>query len=180
MAPNFGFIEPNLGFIEISIPEEIDDDDESNELTVVEIARNGCVIRTRFDVIDRSNANFSLLLDLAINNLPTWLNYMGCGNCGLPIAFMNEIIHTITATRHSIIAVGYVIPLKDDSMIWGRTDLHFSRVFGQSVAKCFNCDIMLTAPALATINQNIDSYSHDCICLIFDASAVSFYRIELR
>lgn len=145
MAPNAEFISDIVPIYNVNAPIEI---------TVVEIDWYGQPIL--FDAIDDQDVNYSLLLEQAIEFVPLFENYIGCGNCGMPICKFDEIIDVIPAVHHSYVAVGYVLNAISNSMITWNTNLkYWSTVFWQTRLTCANCNILLTVPALTVINQNI-------------------------
>lgn len=147
------------------------------ETTVVEINRYGQPIL--FDAINEDDVNYSWVLEQAIEDVPLY-TYIGCGNCGMPVCEYADIIDIIPAVRFGNVPVGYVLPVIPNSWLTDNTNLmNWSTIIWETRIKCANCGILLTVPALTTINQNIGSFSSDVVCVILDASAVCFYRREI-
>lgn len=128
------------------------------EIAVVEIDRFGQPIL--FDALNSNGEHNTQLLQQAIEAMPLFVNYIGCGNCGMPICTFDDVINVIPAVRLSNIPVGFVLPAFSHSMVRQNTNLmRWTSTVWKRQVKCINCNTTLTVQALTVINRNIENVS---------------------
>lgn len=128
--------------------------------------------------IGPDNVNYTEALERVIQTIPLMENYIGCANCGHPIALVTEIVDVVSAPRFHDVRVAYVLPALMGSRIMHNVIIdRFSQVHWRTRVYCANCFICLSILALSTHNTNIDDYIFDTgRCIILDAWSVGFYR----
>lgn len=142
------------------------------DVNVVQVSWTGMVIA--HNAVDTQYSN---LLHDAIINMPILSNYIGCINCGLPIAMQRDVINVIPNARHPYLVAAYSIPRFAMFTVYVRIVTN-SIIIWHNAVRCLNCGILLTVPALTVFNQMIDEYTSNFDCIILDASTITVYRIE--
>lgn len=150
---------------------------EEAELCVVEITRDGYVIK--FDIVETDDVNYSFELEQTIQIIPPFINYFACVNCYFPIAPFRDVETTFWALRHADIPIAYAFKVYENCIIidYTRIDL-FADIYWQTVVHCRNCNILLSVPALTIFNTMIDEYSNDERVVILDSGSVMMCRRE--
>lgn len=130
------------------------------------------------DMFDLTDPNCTLEVVDAFFNMETMIKYIGCINCRMPIAYMNEIIETIYATQHDYIAVAHAVLLSEYCLMFENTFLGaISQTIWKTSVRRGNCGIYLSIPALTVFNYSIDHYSND---LLFHLSIMCYARCGIN
>lgn len=128
------------------------------------------------DMFNLTDPNCTLAVVDAFFDMEMNTKYIGCINCRMPIAYMNDIIQTIYARQHNYVAVAHAVLLSEDSLMIQNTFLGpFSRNIWETSVQCGNCGIYLSIPALTVYNNTIENYSFDLWCVILDAASIGFF-----
>lgn len=129
--------------------------------------------------IDEINQNYNVEVATTISMIPILKTYIGCINCGIPLAYESEIHDLIPNSRYSQMVEAIILPVFINSLILFSTEITAHRVHWQTRTGCRNCYIHLSFPTLTIYNQLIDDYCYDDdLCVILDASSIAFYRRE--
>lgn len=129
------------------------------------------------DVFDIDDPNCTPeVVDQLFDMLPG-IKYIGCINCRIPIGLVSEIIEPIYANQHNNIPVAYALSIVSPSLlVENATIWPISMNIWKTAIQCDNCNILLSIPALTTINNSVEYYSNDSqFSVLLDASSIAFF-----
>lgn len=140
------------------------------------------IMRARMDgsIIDEENVyadsvSLTLELDFALRLMPPMTIFLGCNNCLFPISFTDDISDVIYCVKQPTIPAAFVVQVFENSMIHSNVDVeNVSDIFWRTHLKCGNCGILLSIRSLNQNNAQVDEYSNENNCIIFDANCVDF------
>lgn len=127
------------------------------------------------DVVDiyENTGNVTPELESTLQFIPPMQFFLACINCTFPIAYSDVVSDVINNVKHPSIPAAYVVQMYE--LIHLNVNItSVSNIFWQTHLKCVNCGISLTIRALNQYNVQVDEYTNEHFCIMFDSSCVDF------
>lgn len=151
--------------------EELSEDEP--ETFIIKRARlDGSIIEEEVNIYENAG-NVTPELELSLQLIPPMRIFVACINCLFPISYSDVISDVVNCVKHESIPAAYVVRMYE--LIHLNVNVEsVSDIFWQTHLKCVNCNISLSIRSLNQYNVQVDEYSNDNYCIIFDATCVDF------